>query len=76
MDWNHPRFQNRKLNRCDHCGTNKRIAAHFDINGRMYFLCAPATFILESMMRGIRDAQFGGVDDQGRFPKVSKAILP
>jgi len=47
-------FHDRKLNRCDHCGTNKQIAAHFDVNGRMYFLCVPATFILESMMKSVQ----------------------
>lgn len=57
FDWNHARFQDRRLNRCDHCGTNKRIAAHFDVNGRMYFLCAPATFILESSLKAGEDAR-------------------
>lgn len=52
------RFQDRKLNSCDHCGTKKQLSWQEGTNGRVYFLCRPATLILDAMIRDAAKAGF------------------
>lgn len=52
------RFQDRKLNACDTCGTHHGLAMHFRADGRLYFLCQAHTIILEAL---IADAARVGV---------------
>lgn len=44
------RFQDRKLNVCDTCGTHHGLAMHFRSDGRLYFLCQSHTIILDALL--------------------------
>jgi hypothetical protein len=55
---NGQRFQNRKLNSCDHCGAKKQLSLQEGTNGRVYFLCQPATILLDLMIRDAAKAGF------------------
>jgi len=48
--------KDRKLNTCASCGTHKKLAPLFDMEKRLYFLCAGHLFILDSMLAGIERA--------------------
>lgn len=52
------RFQDRRLNSCDHCGTKKQLSLQEGTNGRVYFLCQPATILLDLMIRRAARAGF------------------
>jgi hypothetical protein len=46
---NDERFQDRKLNACDVCGTRKMLAFHYADNGRCYFLCKGHTLLNDQL---------------------------
>ena len=51
------RFQDRKLNKCAQCGTQKQLAPYFTVpDGKMYFLCRSHAFILDEMEKKIAEA--------------------
>jgi hypothetical protein len=48
------RFQDRKLNKCRVCFTQKELAIHFDINDKAYFLCKPHTLLNDLLVDKMR----------------------
>jgi len=39
-----------KLNRCEHCSSQKNLSIVFSSNGRMYFICQSHKLLLDALI--------------------------